>query len=526
MSDNKDDFWDISSLLPPKKKKPASPFVKSVPVSEVALSQDPSKRGDDSQNRALHFFAENGEAESKEYIPSWNPLLRNVRIRLLKSNYRFYRVFREDSVRLLHETADACPFVPFFSYIPQYAQMNKAQLSYYLYFRAEARCGRYIDTNQSYFLLYVYEILNLPEYIPPKEGIVQLANAWAAYRKILPNLEKNMVRWISDYALVHEVACPNDVFAPFLPDVLSVSHLKEFYLGNGTDFTECHLNAFLALASEYNYQNGRYVQGENGDLFLTHIPRAVDRVLASVLERELDGVLYQTVTKEYEAYQGALCAEEYKYSIAITYCSVSGTEALKHLMTSVVKYAENKVRAYLSIKSRLSVAGLPQRYKDILDAYFAEALVRTPKREVIIRPEYEALYDAPSIGISDEEAQKIENSSWQNTIMLIPEEEREELLQKSEASMPNASPKADTDDGLAFADVKILSLLFDGDEDAARAYAAETGLVFESACERINEYFSDTMGDIIMEIGEDGVALLEDYETEVGTFLSSRVKNE
>lgn len=529
MANEKDDFWDIASLLPQRKKKSAPVFAETVETAAVETRETSSPRMEADAGK-LHFFDTKEGGKAYSYQPCGNPFLRGVTVHTYPSNYRFYRAFREDAVRLFAQEGEECAYFPFFSYIPQYAQLRPSQLAYYLYFRSEARKGRYIDIDPSYFWLYVYEILNLPDLIPPEEGITLLANIWAAYREKMPSIEKNMVRWLADYALIHGVACPNQVLEAFLPHFLPLSHLKEFYLGKDADFTECRLHALLALSSDYAYRSSRYFE-ENRALMLAHIPTAAALVLNCLLQEKSGGVLEQTVTKRYEAYQGALCAQEEKYEIEVTYCSVSGTESLKQIMTAAVKYAENKVRAHLSIKSRLAVSALPQKYKQLIDGYFEKALPKKKKAELAptIRPEYEELYDAPSRGFSDEEAQKIENDSWQNTLRLVSDEEKDELMRaepvfsKTVEEVRAPAVEEDALDGVA---VGFLDLLFHSGEKRAKAYCAEKGVLAESLCEKINEYFMDLLGDIIIEIGVGQFALLEDYETEVEEFLNSRTRNE
>ena len=67
--------------------------------------------------------------------------------------------------------------------MPQYEQMSASQLAYYLYFRDEVRNGRYIKTDNSYLFLYVYEIINLPDKIPPASGALLLSRIWSVYRQ-------------------------------------------------------------------------------------------------------------------------------------------------------------------------------------------------------------------------------------------------------------------------------------------------------------------------------------------------------
>ena len=75
----------------------------------------------------------------------------------------------EDALRHFDKTSACSTPVAYFSYIPQYAQMSRSQLEFYFYFREKARVGEFIPCDVTYFWLFIYEIINLPDKIPPKE---------------------------------------------------------------------------------------------------------------------------------------------------------------------------------------------------------------------------------------------------------------------------------------------------------------------------------------------------------------------
>lgn len=516
----KDDFWDIASLLPPKRK--SHTFSSAQPAAPTLITQENTEKNREPFESPLSLYPPRRERKLlREYKPAKNPLLHSISVYTEENTYKLYSLFQRDAVRFLDEKGSECPYAPCYSYIPQYSQLNAAQKAYYLYFRDEANHGNYIKTNQSYFLLYMYEIINLPDYIEPKKGIERMAMAWSAYRGQLSGVDKYMTAWLADYACIHNVSCPNDILQPFLNEILKLSNLKEFYLGGGSEcLSECQTDAFFTLSSDYDYRNGRYARGEHASLFLEHVGRVSKMMLSEILDKEERENSFQTVRKEYPAYIGALCAQESRYFIEVSYSSVSGTEALRSLLTAVVKYAENKVRAALAIKSRLSVSGLSSVYKEKIDAYFNEHFSRvgknTKKPEM---PAYEKLYEASSFGFSSNEAKKIEEGSWENTRMLISEEEAKEVfLENKEEQNKNALSSNAFD--LPLEDMHILSLFVRSGSAQARGFAKTKGLDFELCLARINEYFMDTMGDIVIESEGNDAFLIEDYESEVLAFLA------
>ena len=126
------------------------------------------------------------------------------------------------------------------------------------------------------------------------------------------------------------------------------------------------------------------------------------------------------------------------------------------------------------------------------------------------------LYDAPEQRISENTARKIESASWQNTLRLIPEEEREEVL-----SVPMPAVQQQAEASLSDEEKRLLALFFFGTPAEATAYATEQRLVLMTVCERINDFFVDTIGDVVLLLDGDNIEAITDYETEVRAFLAS-----
>ena len=519
MSNQKDDFWDIAALLPKKSKKPSNSSYGEVVLPEI---KEPQKVESSTErtHRALHT-TQASDVNKKEYSSFDNPFLTRVCVTERKSHMRLFHGFKSDGAAWQSLRGTPCPYAPFFSFVPQYEQLNAAQKAYYLYFREEANSGNFLDAGQSYVLLYIFEILNLPEFIPPKIGILRLAKVWAAYRKSMPILDKNLIPWLADYGLLHGVGCPKSILAPFLNEILAKSNLKEFYLGFGEDDTGTVIDSLLLLTSQYRYENGRYAQGEHAELFHTHIRKAASLLFLHIFLNS-GKIRYQTVTKRFDAFSGALWAGASRYEIEVTYYSVSGTDDLKILMTAAVKYAENKLRAHLAIKSRLSVSCLPDFARLLLDDYFERSLPKKSAKPVDVRPEYELLYEPKDVGVSDAEAKAIEQSSWENTWRLIPEDEKEEIFASKAveaediASVPMKSSTALTDDQRGF-----LALLLEGKQENARLFARDRSLTYVTLGEKINEFFVDVLGDVVLELTGDDYVVVRDYEDEIRAALNA-----
>ena len=517
MRDKRDDFWDIAALLPKKKNTVSSAYGEVTPV-EISV---PGVEKKETEDRKIPKETVT-EGEERVYTQGSNPFILRVRVIERKSHIHLFHAFKSEGALWLSERGKPTPYVPFFSFLPQYYQLNAAQRAYYLYFRDEANAGRYHEAGPSYVLLYIFEIINLPSLIDPKIGVLRLANVWAHYRDKIPALDKSMVAWFADYALLHNVPCPHDILRPFLDDILAKAPMKEFYLAVSEIPENTETDALLLLTSAYKYQNSRYA-AEHKSLFYTHIPKVAEAVLRHIF---LDGgkSRYKTVTARRACYTGALWADSSRYELEVEYYSITGTDDLKILMTSVIKYAENKLRSHLAIKSRLAVPALPAEYRTLIDTYFSHALpvpAKAAKTEEA-RPAYEALYEPASVGISEETAASIERDSWENTWRLIPEEEKNEIFAPTVPVSEPPLADTTTESGLSEAALAFLACLTDVGDAAARSYAKENGLSYLTLGEEINEYFSETLGDVVLLLDGDRFTPISDYENEIREALASR----
>lgn len=554
--DEKDQFWDLDALI---QKRNTSATMKSFassiqPVETVSEAAEPPERKAQDALRITASPAASAsaqETEVREYKPIGNRLLQRVRITRRKADYNFYGQFCRDAEKYLLVEGEECSFAPFFSYIPQYAQLTEAQRSYYFYWRTAMRRGEYLKTEESYFYLYVYEIINLPNIIMPNDGIKLLCEAWAAYREAFPRIDKFMTQWVCDYCLVHALPCPEEYLRPFLAKILPLADLREFYLGGMGDFSPRGVETALAFFSNYRWQDSRYAAAHR-ELFEKHMIAAVTPVLQRLLA---DAGLFEATCshKGHGAFCGSLCAYHVKCHIDVFYYALNDVASLREKVTAAVKYAENKLRAVLAVKSRLAAAPLEPSWCAMIDDYFAASasqIAPVPKAE---KPAYEQLYDAKTKGVDFLRASQIEQSSWATTKILTEEKEEPKAEEKTVFQQKNgadsgladsnaaysaaaSSPKtgvAEIDGSTANAaendktnadtpqerEGTYLSCLLRHDRNGIRALLASFSGMEEELAESINEKALAQWGDIVLVPGEDGYQLIEDYEQEVSEWI-------
>ncbi|MBQ9121803.1 MAG: TerB N-terminal domain-containing protein [Clostridia bacterium] len=464
-------------------------------------------------------------------------MIREVEIFPWPSSYGFYAQFRRDAARYFPLKGKPCPRAPYFSYIPQYAQLSSAQMDYYLYFRELVRARRYPPVDFSYVLLYIYEILNLPDRIPPKEGMILLCEIWLAYRESHPKLDKYMAEWICDYGLTYGLPCPTARLSSIKDVCLENCSLREYYIA------EDDLAVVLAeYGSHHTFRKTKYAKGEYAPLFEKYVPLALAYTIDAAAR---DGVnlfsfedmrLYRA---ERDVFCGALCAHAVKRRVVVSYLSLGRSHEIRETVTSVVKYIENGIRAHVKIRSMLSVGSLApelKRYVDeFMQATFGVAEVGSRRRQEKAREEYEKLYDVPESTLSPERARQIEQASWASTDVLTSAfsdsdapfaSAENSFVAEAPALLPSALPSRTESDitaedspyavlyaSLSDTERRVLEACLDGAD--VNAVCRTEGVLTDSAVSAINEKAADLTGDIVIEADGGGYRVIEDYKEEL-----------
>ncbi len=543
--EEKDDFWDLDKLMPKKKSATLSPFVTKPAVRDYSADVPKSvlgksnERDNRAEERKLNLDGMRGFAETEDrvYYPE-NTLIKSITVKKYREKYDFYDNFRKAAI-LYHDCpGEKCDFAQFYSYMPQYSQLSKAQKSYYFYWRQEMRQGRFIKTDYSYLYLYVYEIINLPDIIEPKDGIKLLCRLWKEYRKALPRIDMYFSIWVRDYCLVHELPCPISELSDIIFDVIRISDFKEYYFTNIGTTSRDGVWSLIAYLSDYDWHRGfaSIVGAPSDDAEYSRKAELYKNLLEGAM-RVILPTIWDACMKEKEkgniikisraAFPNTLCTHSVKCKLDIEYYPLADASELRAGITSAVRYTENKLRALYGAKSRLAIKYIPEEYKELIDCYFDE-LIRKSESRIKRReaPEYERLYDAPREKLSFEGADEIERLSWDTTMRLCDTEKYTDVEAAPETCEPQKAPepelipeleqtkKAETY-GLTASEIAYIAALCESSENGSG------GIDEEAMVERINEAFSDGFGDVIIEDTGDGFAIIEDYKEEITEWLKN-----
>lgn len=539
-----DRFWDIDALLPVRRSFPRSEKTEAVEVDVPPLTVEKSAQASKAQSipqrenaaavvhsvspvesEPVHRYVNpdavremaNAPKPEDEYVPEC-ALIHNVKIYRWRSSYQYYEEFVRTAEKLQSVRGGPCEMVKFFSYVPQYSQMTRAQFGWYLWFRECVRRGEYPETDYSYILLYVYEIINLSDRLNSAEGQAQLFGLWLHYRDTYRQLDSYLPDWICDYSLIHRLP-PPDPDPRARAALMQRCALKEFYVGG--DSEDGYLQALMVFCCNYDYRKSKFCTEENRLLFDICMKAALQAVTGKLSE---DGKLFSASGMEdsrltRDAYSGALCSYRMKRKLEISYCSFSRSHELRFLITDVLKYTENKIRWYLGVRSKLSVYALPTSIRELIDRRMEEVLPKKisaeQRREQREEASYAAYYDAPKAPLSLSNAAKIEHASWDMTQKLVEAFEDESL--KSDApsyepiSTPSSARSEKEDSHFLLPYRAFLEAVLAENADLQRESAMALGKLTDAVAEEINERSADSMGDVLLEEGDAGYRVIDDY---------------
>ena len=437
--------------------------------------------------------------------------VKNVKVYTWGATRSFYEKFRSDAMRYREMTGEPCEEVPFFSYIPQYSQMNLYQSNFYLYFRELARKKEYIHADISYILLYTYEIINLSDISDPAKDLDELCGIWMTYRELYPVIDKYMAEWICDFCLLYKLPVPECALA-ILPKLCETATLREFYMSAAVKNGGAINGEVLSAFADYDYKRSRI---ELDEKYIHHFAKALEAACAGYPAEHF--VADKSLIMQRDAFVGSLCAHNVKRKISVEYFPAFRKSGIRTMLGAAVKHTENKIRRLMGVKSRLHTDGLPDEARARIDAYFCEAYPevfghRTVKYQET--PEYEKFYDAPAVPFSADAAQQIELESRQAAEMLAAFDEVEAVAETETPAIIEFSEKTETtaaakNESSANVVRDVIKHMLEGGQ--LEGWCRERGLLPDTVAGEVNEAAMDFIGDALLDFTEGSWQLIADY---------------
>ena len=291
-----DDFWNIDSLIPQRKADNKHKSISfDTNAATVEIESQASEESDPVRSSSLsierngttitRFIPPHNASEQRDRRPpsleysSSDSLIRKVRIYDQQPKYHTTERFTADAMRYFRVKGIESPRVPFYSYSPQYAQMNRDQLLWYFWWRENHRHGENLDTDYSYVLLYVYELLNLSGRLDKEYCLEKLCCVWLGYGEKYPFIGKYLCEWVCDFCLINQMTPPVERLKSIYPDIMKNALLKEFYIYG--DFRDSGIGAetLMAMCSAYDYTKSRYATEERLPVMKQYMKGVLDKVI-------------------------------------------------------------------------------------------------------------------------------------------------------------------------------------------------------------------------------------------------------
>lgn len=560
-----DDFWDISALMPHVSRRAEQAAPRSEGATDAVEIELPEQgsgmrevcpeieeslvhdgrldRATSAASRRAARGQADDRAEQNHLVADYRPqhsFIERVRVYDIPSEYNYYEQFLNHAQRIRELRGHPCEPVAFFSYVPEYSQLTRAQLDWYLWWRELVWRGEYREVDYSYIVLYISEIINTGGHSSPEWGQKQLCGLWQAYHSVYRRLNWLLAECICDYSFIWQLDAPD------MPrELIEVSSMKEFYMVGKENGSAC--DAMITYCLNIGYKKSKFASGDAKTMYDKHVTAALKAAFACMCDENgrLRGINLGGCSRVRVAYTGLLCSYKCRKKIIVNYCCFSQMHTFNAMLTDAAKYAENRLRAYLGVKSKLVVKQLDAGMKNVIDDYFDRELPMSRRRPA--QPEratYERLYDAPtSAGLSIEAAEQIERESWSTTERLIeafggpePQCEPDDMStmweqcdeQPMSIDMSAGSPRliapVEPPDSSEAAPELITALgrymdfvrLVDaGDVAGQHAFAKQNGQMIDSVFDKINEISTDIFGDVILIDDGDGIAIVDDYRGEL-----------
>lgn len=550
-NNDKENFWDLSEYA----KKPRdikytqntfSP--KRISAIEITDNLPEIERDKDASETLITRFVpphSDSTFEKKHVLFSYepeNPLIKSVTVFSDKEDTSLFvedNLFLRERRAFLNRPAVEKEYVPFYSYSPRYSQLNKSQLAWYIWWRDNLRRGNYIKTDESYVLLYAYELAATDDNEDKDKALNMLCSLLTRFStNDLRIVYKIMIRdIICDFCLIHSLRIPIRKLAGVERQIILGSFLPELLLDLSAQREESA--PLIAAMSLYDYRRSKCYNEENAKIFKRGIEGAVGAVLSN--NEAFESItsftrgVYSAVTQERHPFSRMANIVNKNIKIEIVYYELS---TIKTAITDIVRYSENKVREHLGIRSMIHVLTVNPYARDVINAFFEENM---PARKFVDRRkkenraptvevnEYDKLYDVPKVEISPERALQIELESWDTTKKLteafgesdtdstvsVEQSASDNII--SEASIPD--PVQSTDDESVYSQLSsrlgaiasFINLCKGSSIIDQRRFASSRGMSCDEIADKINETAVEALGDIILENDGEKYVIIEDY---------------
>ncbi len=566
MGDSKENFWDLGEFKRPSKSSIPSRsninFRSSTEAVEISVADNSeispffdgkltrNSAGTEQITKFIPPHSDKGFVKKHvlfEYEPE-NPLIKSVKVFSDKPDEKLFvesNLFIRERNALLDRSTSEHPPVPFYSYSPRYSQLNKSQLRWYLWWRENTRKGIFLKTDESYIMLYAYELAATGDGEDKQKALSMLCSLLTEFSTSdLGIVYKIMIRdIICDFCLIHKLKAPMDKLFKTERQVLLGSFLPEFFIDFSQSKELC--SPAVASLSLYDYRRSKCYTESNAKIYKQGVDGAINAVFGN--DEAFNSItsftkgVYSAVTNERHPFNRMVNIINKSIKLEIVFYELS---SIKTAVTDIVRYSENKIREHLGIRNKIHVLTINPLARSAIDEFFAQNM---PPRQFVDRRrkdaraaqevhEYDKLYDVPKVEISPERALEIERLSWDTTKKLTEafaygndivdkntdskvsdlQEVSKKIPQVAQAESTTASPTEEQSlYGQLYSKLgkvaEFINLCRGSNLITQRKFASSYSTTTDELADKINETAVELFGDIILENDGGAYTIIQDY---------------
>ena len=522
---DKDDFWNIDRILPKNKTQVSKPS--AVDTVAVSTSSRAHESGVDVKALFNSVNAQKGINSVEDSIIKERDYSHFDGSRVISyayvgkySNLMTYdnRIRSHALATFMSKPTDNARFVDYFSYNPSFTELSGTQLDWYLRWREDVRCGIYTKTSISYVLLYVCEIINLPDKIPAQDGIEQLIAVWENCAEPNARYDRLISDIILEYCIVHDLVIPYTRIGGIvtrllnpMSTVLGSLYLFDYLLAEGRELSVDELRFLFEKSLGYSYSASKHYS--TNDKLHALLDTYFYKVLNAFIKA--DPSCINDIFARHEARTSAVkiirptfllvnASPEVKKNIVFEYYSFEKTDTELLYLHNIAKQIENRFRSECGIRARLTVSVISDSSKAILDSIFKKLFKNISTEELAVS----RAFVRKTVDIDISNAERIEESSWETTKMLVEgievfseDESYEELVPEDSSSSLDDVEKA------------VLRCLLDNNPLEAESICSGVGAFLDGVIATINEKLMDRFGDTVIDTSTSTV--YDDYADEL-----------
>ncbi|MFB5268222.1 TerB N-terminal domain-containing protein [Paenibacillus enshidis] len=391
-------------------------------------------------------------------------------------------------------------------YLPQF---TAEQASWYFYWRAETRAGRYHKTSLPCIFMYIYELINGIGWIEPIDGQRQLISIWNFYRNDFPELASYLMDWIADFSWVYGVEVDHmEVIAGHV-DFVSTPVIDAALMQRLRD-TPARI-PFDIITQLYNEPTD-YIDSIKEQMEF-HLPRVIGWCSTQLHKDHGVSLAEQFQPAEVESVQRnvfrhALYAGSQR-TVLLQVSPYRDNKPFRDWITSIIRYSENKIRFASNMKARYRQTALAPGLQQHIDQYFTAHQAQVLRKERNIRINQEVLL---SLQEDTEQVQQmlatenvyepLETNEDQHPLMMAAQVEEMQIGSKEGSSWEQLRQR------LHPKHLQLLTLIKQSAPAAELVQAAAAhGTMLELLLDEVNDIAMETLGDLLI----DGTVIVEEY---------------